>query len=47
MLTLHEHDGNFGDAQYATQIQQQIKDRLRTVDAQNVEVPVTKSNTNN
>jgi len=39
--------GNFGDAQYATQIQQQIKDRLRTVDAQNVEVPVTKSNTNN
>ncbi|HEY4611784.1 MAG TPA: response regulator [Bacteroidota bacterium] len=39
--------GNFGDQQYATQIQQQIKDRLRSVDMQKVETPSSKSNFNN
>lgn len=33
--------GNFGDTHYATQIQQQLKDRLRTVDQQQVAVPTT------
>ncbi|MCI0563532.1 MAG: response regulator [Nitrososphaera sp.] len=35
--------GNFGDAQYATQIREQIKDKLRTVDVQKVEVTTDKS----
>jgi response regulator RpfG family c-di-GMP phosphodiesterase len=39
--------GNFGDVQYATRIREQIKDRLRTVDTQKVEVPVAKPNQNN
>lgn len=39
--------GNFGDAQYATQIQKQIKDRLRSVDTPKVEVTVNKSSSIN
>ena len=39
--------GNFGDTQYATQIQQQIKDRLRTVDTSKVETPTGKTHFNN
>ncbi|MGH2569434.1 MAG: hypothetical protein ACRDGA_13935, partial [Bacteroidota bacterium] len=39
--------GNFGDTQYASQIQQQLKDRLRAVDLPKVDASTGNSGSNN